>query len=385
MVYGFLYQKKSFNDVSSLLYVFQDFNLERLDDTTFKFTDQEDTFLFSSDRSSLECASKIFKLEHNFTEELLSQSNVILTSAGEPIVTSFTDKLLQTFLEKNLILTGGNIEFEHPNFVQENAFHFYHLYNFLGFRFLNYNQSFNKTNLVGVYYKDTHISGRPLKNRTKLFNNVKDILQDNLVAYSMPETKLSELLVEFNQGFGLWEKIHTPSYTDYMTSVCSIIFETNSVTDDNPAPREHITEKTLKALLFSQAKIFSLLFCSPKQYKYLVDNGFWLLNFEFIDDSKDITEQTIMDSIVKACEFVNSLYNDSGSLEEAYFQLLAIYEHKLEKNSELITNLLNTCPADAKKRVLDFIRKDNESEKQQGPNHRWSRLSWLNPRRISVN
>lgn len=364
ITYGFLYQPKQFNDVSGLLYVFQDYELERIDNTTFQFKNKDEVFLFSANEDDLQKCKTVFKLEHNIRVEFADKKNIIVSTPSEPVPTSVMDDVITQFLENNLLMTGSEINLPpHRNLIKEYGFHFYHLYNWIGFRFLNYHQVFNKTNLVGVYYKDTHISGRVLENRTKLFNEVKDILQDNLVAYSTPETKIPELLVEYNKGFGMWERIHTPTYTDYMTSVCSIIFETNSITGDKICAREHITEKTLKAILFSKANIFSLLFCSPKQYKYLVDNEFWMLNFEFIE-SEDVTELTIMDSIVKACEFVNSLYIESGSLEEVYFQLLAIYEHKLEKNSRLIDNLLNTCPADTKQRVLDFIRKDNDSAKK---------------------
>lgn len=380
--YGFLYRRKTFNDVAGLLYVLQDYKIERIGSSTFTLSDDHETFIFSADPKRLEGCSHIFRLEHNLSPEFVSESNMIVSTPAEPIATSIMDDVIVEFLENNLLLTGSELGFTNKNLITEYGCHFYHLYNSLGFRFLNYNQSFTKTNLVGVYYKDTHISGRIMQNRTNLFRRAQKILNNNLVAYPMPETNLSGLLVDYNKGFGMWERIHTPTYTDYMTSVCSIIFETNSVTDNTVAVREHITEKTLKAILFSKAKIFSLLFCSPLQYKYLIRNGFWLLNFEFMED-EEVTEKTIMNSIVKACEYVNNLYNESESLEEVYRQLLASYGDKLEKNSELITKLLNTCPVNTKQRVLDFIRKDNEPDKKQSPNNRGSRLSRIDPRRAS--
>lgn len=269
------------------------------------------------------------------------------------------DKKLQQLLDNNLILTGGHATFQHENLVHDYRFHFYYLYNYLGYRFLNYNQTFNKTNLVGIYYKDTHISGRRLKNRTTLYESVKTILGDKFTAYPLNETKLSDLLVEFQMGFSLWEKIHVPTYTDYMTSVCSIIFETSSVTDDDVSPREHITEKTLKAVLFSKAKIFSLLYCSPNQYQFLTSNGFWLLNFEFL--GKEVTPDTIRDSIIKACEYVNDLYLEMGSYDKVYLYLVSTYGDKLEKNSQMIDSILNTCPHETERKVLDFFRKNNKS------------------------
>lgn len=378
--YGFLTKHMSFNDMAGLVYVLQDLSLQR-DEQFIKFSSGTEEFIFSKEPDILRACKckKIFKLAHNFESKLFEQTGVILATPGEPLPSTIKDGMLQKILDNNnLILTGGHSSLQHENLVHEYMFHFYHLYNLLGYRFLNYNQTFNKNNLVGVYYKDTHISGARLKNRTILFESVKSILGDELIAYPLNQTKLSDLLVEYNMGFALWEKIHVPTYTDYMTSVCSIIFETASVTADDVTPREHITEKTLKAILFSKAKIFSLLYCSPNQYQYLISNGFWLLNFEFMDG--EVTPEVIRNSVVRACEHVNDLYKEMGSYDEVYRYLLTTYGDRLDKNSQLIDNLLNTCPQDTKQKVLDFIRKNNGSEKKQSVDNRRRWIPRLNPR-----
>jgi hypothetical protein len=128
---------------------------------------------------------------------------------------------------------------------------------------------------------------------------------------------------------------------DYTTSVCNLIFETlhsNSNEEnenDRMYKRQYITEKTLKAICFSEENIFFIWYGPTNLFKYLNNLGFWFLNSEFFVDS-------IEESVEKSASYLKSLKEEFKSNNEVHNQLMQLYGEKLKNNVELFNTILNS-------------------------------------------
>lgn len=353
MRYGLFFDR--FRDSINMMYVLGAGNLTvNTSRRTFEIELDDDIFVFSVELDKLVGCDKVIKITHSF-DTIEYGSNNIFVFPGEPVQTQIQDEHLREFLETNLVLQGGTIGFEHENYICNFGFNLHALYHSLGYEFLNlYPQSDDKEHLLGLYYSPTHISGRKLKIRDRAFDIVTDVLGDKVHVYERKKSKFSDVIASYNY-MGAWENIHISSYTDYATSVCNLIYETNGVTEDGVPQREHMTEKTMKALLFSKINMFTIWLGSVKQYKYLVDNGFWMLNFEFIDEEVDLLK-----SVELTARYLAQLHNELGSNKAVYKFLVEKYGDKLIQNTTNLQALLEHCPEEITNNVLRFIRGNNE-------------------------
>lgn len=368
MKYGFFFH--TFQDCVYFLYLFQNFHIESstFPPVTITAKDSSNNFFLLSrnlDFLRKEC-DKVFILFSDWssiTNGLFRDyKNIkkIMSRPGENIPPHIQDGQIKTFLDEgNLCISSSTLAFEHENFISDYALNMYYFYNLYGYGFLNYYENPDKKQLVGVYHTDKHISNASIENRIQIFNNVKKILGDDVQAFpsfkslSIP----SNIFLEYNY-FGLWEKNFITSYTDYNTTVCNIIYETVTVLDGQYTLRDHITEKTLKCLLFSgECNIFFIWVGSPTQYKFMKDNNFWALNFEFMKENPSRTD--IFDSVEATVNFLKQLKKQQFSNNnQIYSYLLNRYKKHLKKNKVNLQKILNNCSLDTQNKILNFIKKD---------------------------
>jgi hypothetical protein len=152
---------------------------------------------------------------------------------------------------------------------------------------------------------------------------------------------------------------------DYLTSVCAFAFETTNfeefVFPYQSINRQYITEKTLKAILYSKMDIPFIMDMNPINFIELHEMGFWFLNSEFFDFSKtkfmDELSCNMKNSIFKSVEYILELYkNNEYNLDKTHLELKMMYGDKMQSNYNLFMGYLNK-PYNCEK-LIKFILKD---------------------------
>jgi hypothetical protein len=339
MKIGFEY--RSFEDCVIVLYTLNNFPYKKNDDgSNFSFQNDENEFIFSKSYSDIkDCDIKI-RLFHTFREwkTFDGYDRLIQTQ----IVENYHEhnQSIKEYLDAgNVCLSSASISFEHPNFYYDPIFNLIFFYHFYGFNFLNYYKFEKKENLLGVYYRPVDGMNTKKQHRDSLYIRAKDILETDLVSYQSNDYNLKKLLQSYNY-FGQWGNNHITSYLDYTTSVCNLIFETLHATGNDEEPdskmhgRQYITEKTLKAIAFSEENVFFIWYGPTKLFRYLNELGFWFLNSEFF---KNDIEQSCIDSFT----YLKDLKLKYKTNSDVKLYLMEKYSYKLEKNTKLFKELLN--------------------------------------------
>lgn len=253
-----------------------------------------------------------------------------------------TDERILCFLKNNKVISSASFGHSSANLYYEpflNLLYFYYIY---GFDFLSYKYfEVKKDNLIGMYLKKNY---KP--QRDSLYNEIKtqfsDINTSLLSIYDTTVDKPTYLsnLITIHTPSG-WEKNHYATYTDYISSVCAFIFETLNYNNfhgpENSKNRHYITEKTLKAILFSKLNIPFIVDMNPYNFIILNNMGFWFLNTEFFDfnevNSEFEIQKNYKNSITKSVEYIINSYKESGyDLNKTHEMLKNIYGHKMQNN-----------------------------------------------------
>jgi hypothetical protein len=360
----------TYGDISVLTHILSNSPFDK-DKDKFIFYYNGDEYIFSRSVSILDelnCDIKI-KLFTTFTEwkTFKGFDKLIQTQVVENYFEKNTE--LQEYLDAgNICLSSASISFDHPNFHYNPFFNLIFFYYHYGYNFVNYYKFNKKENLLGVYHKPVEGISNGKAQRNYLYLKIKEILNDDLVSYASSDYNLKLLLQPYDK-FGHWGNNHITSYIDFTTSVCNVVFETLNANahfeDDaigtNSYSRQYITEKTLKALLFSEENIFFIWYGPTKLYKHLMDMGFWFLNSEFYDESIRIPRNYQLpgysymeQSVVDTSNYLKSLKEEYKTNEDVHQHLMEKYGHKLEKNVELFKEILNSYSK--KDEVINLIK-----------------------------
>jgi hypothetical protein len=371
MKIGFHYG--AYEDCVALLYTFSDdkFNLENHLDT-FSFFYRNDEYIFSTKYEVIDSCDYKIRLFHTFQEwkNFKGFDKLIQTQTVENYHNT-NDELLEYLDAGNICLSSASISFDHPNFYYEpilNLIFFYYNY---GFNFLNYYKFDKKQNLLGVYHKPINGVNTHKNHRDYLYSEVKNILQSDLISYNSNDYNLKLLLQPYTL-FGHWGNNHITSYVDFTTSVCNIIFETlhsngNQENPDNKMhDRQYITEKTLKAICFSEEQIFFIWYGPTKLFKHLIDMGFWFLNCEFYNEETEIPNvvsygddvllsySPIEQSVIDTSIFLKTLKDKLNDNNTIHSYLMSKYGEKLKNNTKIFKELLNSYHK--KEDILNLIK-----------------------------
>lgn len=270
-----------------------------------------------------------------------------------------TDDVMKQFLQEHKVISASQFKHSSKDFYYDpflNLLHFYYTY---GFDFLPFKQlEVKKTNLLGTYLKKNY---KPL--RDNLYKEVEQLFDQKelLETYTVePRPSFLTDLKTLHTPTG-WDKNHITSYLDYITSVCGLVFETSNYSEfqwpSNSKERHYITEKTLKAILYSKLNIPFIVDMNPYSYVELSKLGFWFLNTEFFNfeqvDSDENISQNMKSSIFKSIEFILDLYNKTGSLQQTHSKLTELFSEKMQNNFNIFMKYLKT-PKNSNN-LLDFI------------------------------
>jgi hypothetical protein len=366
MKIGLLY--RNYEDCIALIYTFSDdkFSLEN-DLDTFSFFYGNDEYMFSKKYEDIERCDYKIRLFHTFGEwkNFRGFDKLIQTQTVENYHIT-NDELIEYLDAGNICLSSASISFQHPNFHFDPIFNLIFFYYSYGFNFLNYYKFDKKENLLGVYHKSNNDINAHKHHRDYLYSKIKNILQSDLLSYNSNDYNLKLLLQPYTL-FGHWGNNHISSYVDFTTSVCNIIFETlhsrgnEENPDDKMDGRQYITEKTLKAICFSEEEIFFIWYGPTKLFKHLIDMGFWFLNCEFYDETIEIPyndeiryyshmEQSVIDTSI----FLKTLKDKLNDNNLVHSYLMGKYGEKLKNNTKLFKKLLNSY--NKKEDVLNLIK-----------------------------
>ena len=240
---------------------------------------------------------KLFELNTNWP----NIKKVFIWHYGEVFETGFVKRIKE--IEYDLILSGS----KRPVLDKEPNFYFDLLFPFRYFRYY-----------IGYYYLEELVNNIPLpkydKSKPKLLSYVRahntgnwrtDILNANPIIQKMLNAKNSA-----NDAYDLaYPKYkHFEAIYDYLYCNYNLIFETLNYTNNS---ERFVTEKTFKGLFFG--KPIMLVACY-ETLNELKDLGFYLLNFDFVENINSAKD--VEDSISLFSEW---LYNTSDEeIENTY-------------------------------------------------------------------
>lgn len=311
-----------------------------------------DNFLykFSNVYSDLLGCDKFINLEigDSLTHNPEYKFDMHVYGSSDVLINELTDEKILNFLnDGNLIIFGGVDKLKHPNLIADPLFILVYFYYKLGYNYLNFpNLPVTEyKGLLGVYHRRIHNSGRISHERDNVVNYADQLLKDDLYIYSRPKNSYQELL-ESVKYFYLWYNNHASTYTDYKTSVCNILLEScGAATNAIEAGRTMLTEKTMKAILFSAEDIFFIWYGAEFYYKILRDYGFWFLNSEFYDAANNSNYTTaVTESVKHSVQYLKELKHSLGTNKKVHEYLMNIHGTKLENNVRLFKHLEENCP-----------------------------------------
>lgn len=360
-----------YDDIALILYALNNANivLEDYTSSLFKIKNQNDTYYFSKNYDHLTHCDKKILASYNTDvfydlPQLHSYDKIVLSKTQDDFF-NFSAAQIKNFLDKgNICLTSNIININdsnindtpailecenHINFLYDPVFNLILIYYLFGYQFLNYYKFDKKDNLLGVYKQKLHIDGGSRDWRDWMYEQVHSILDNDLKTYPFNDYPLREI-IEPPYRTNLWQGVKMSGYTDFTTSVCNLVFETGSP----HATRSHISEKTLKSIIFCEENIFFILYGSWTIFKKLNELGFWFLNSEFCDFTNDSSEE-IVNSVIKATVFLKELKKRLNRNKLVHEHLLGMYGHKLQNNITLFYDLLNNCKNANK--ILELIKK----------------------------
>lgn len=287
---------------------------------------------------------------NNFTNIDKNILEVIYLNVSEAIHTKNTT--IRNFLKDSKVISCSNLSYKNRNFYYEPFLNLIYSYYQYGFDYYPYNQlEVKKKNLIGLYLKRNYKTSRDTMYENIKLEFIKDNVNSNLLEI-YKESDRPYFFTNFNKLHSThWDNLcHITSYLDYITSVCGFVFETTNFEEVifpyESMNRQYITEKTLKAILYSKMNIPFIMDMNPINFIELNEMGFWFLNSEFFDFTKtkftDELSENMKNSIFKSVEHIVDLYKkNNNDLDTTHLELKKLYSDKMQNNYDLFMQYLN--------------------------------------------
>ena len=245
----------------------------------------------------------------------------------------------------------------HPRAIIDVNLNLFYFVDDFGYYYLNYYPYKDKNHLIGLYNRyDEYKSART---RMKEFFEEKTGCE--IYKFKTSSRFFSEVSGAI-LGKWKWQQMHITSYTDYMTCVANLVFESRM----GHAEDWSFTEKTIKSIVFQAADIFFIYSGTSVGMEHLHQRGFWFLNSEFYEPDNlvndfnfpsefcdDPKSMPIYRSVFKAIEYVQQLKNELGSNNAVYELLLEKYGDKLRANEAAFNHLMQNC--EYRDKLLSFL------------------------------
>lgn len=340
------------------------------------FSDLEWSFVYRnnkidvilSDLNSLDDSYKakyddiiVFESRHDFNNHQEYSDNVKYIFLATDELPHTTENVEYLIKQGSKIISSSNIYIDkkYPNgYFYEYKLSFLFYYYFLGLYHLPLeNPNISKKNILGFYHKVDYKNDRDeiINKINKIFKNKNNnLLKNYSISYDDDFASLIDL-----KYFNGWGKVHITSYTDYINSICTLIFESDGPWSDIPG-QYHPTEKLVKSLIFSKLNILSLLYCNDNLMIELYQDGFWFLNFNFIDfkifiksNSRDRLNM-IVNSIENSIEFLLDVFQkNNNDLQKTNKNINEMFSYKMQNNYKLFNEVIKDIKIQDD--IMDFI------------------------------
>jgi hypothetical protein len=306
---------------------------EYIDESNLK--ESNNTFYFLCDylydfRERYESCNKFSKIHYSIEE-------IPFTNEKVDLVNNFLN------LSEFSLITSTNLKSNSKNLLYDYRISLVYFYYLLGMYHLSLEPiDVSKETLLGSYYRKGYRI-----DRDNFFEKIQNLI--DIKNYSIDYKNDNTILYDLKYMDG-WYGNHISSYTDYLKSVCNIVVESEESESTNLY--YHCTEKTLKAILFSKLNIFFIYYANHNLVRQLVDDGFWFLNFEFLDKG-NITESNIDESIEKSLNYLSELNNKFKDYNLIHSYLMDKFGEKLKNNYKIFDKIKNSNYLTDK--ILDFL------------------------------
>jgi len=335
------------------------YNKNEVDVVTYNRWKEKDLYKFVKKFQKAYDGVFIFYFNAVSTPIHLSNYNNIFIETDE-VVSFELIKLLEN--PYNKILTSGKKEgFRAKNYYFNHKLAFHYFYYLLGFYHLNIKKlNVEKENLLGTYLKKGY-----RQERDDLYFDIESKFKNKKEFENYSFTFENDLALALDLKYNLgWMKNHISSFTDYIRSLFILNFETDSPDVTNT---HHLTEKSIKSILFSKLNIPSIMYAHQEILINLKNDGFWFLNFDYLDfdelkdwESKKDDEygaKLVKNSVLKSVDFILELDKKfKGNKKEIENYIVENYSDKLQNNYKLFKNILNDI--DIKEEVFNTITKN---------------------------
>jgi len=321
-----------------------------------------DQYKFSANLGALQdCDLKIFafRIDHyRMIEKYIDKVDFFVSSRTDgEFVQEDLDTLYNIIKIPNLIhISAHSLPDDltnHPRVIVDYALNFFYFYYLFGYHLLNYFESNEKDNLVGVYNMFGPLYKPERDSCIRLLSEYAEHPIHNIRNGDFVQSDIGSLLDKFAWQYA---SQHITSYIDYNRSVASILFETHGWVDSTP--NFIFTEKTLKAILFQRSKIFFIYLGSSRQLEWLHEKGFWFLNSPFYKLKEEYTEvelryrnhlkkkykevefTPVLESGLQAIKQLADLKTHFKTDKAVYEFLLSEHQDKFEANIKHLHDLL---------------------------------------------
>lgn len=338
----------------------------------FQISYRDHIFFFSNKIESLKhCQKKVLLLNIRNLEPYKKYCNlvdqIICHGMGEGINDLNLNEIFK--MPNSLFLIHQDIVFSEEfqdKVIVDPALNFYYFYYIHGFQWLNFYETKERSNLIGVYNNFRH-HYKP--DREKMIQFLESNLGHPIKVYKKED--IAGHNKDFLDIISFYRcALHISAYLDYATSVANLIFESQSHSRDIRLEYGELlfSEKTLKAIVYQKAGIFFIYLGSPKQLEWLHEQGFWFLNSDFYKDpnliNKLVEEKvemkedfgySTMNSAVHTVAYLIHLKNKLGSDTAVYNFLLEQYKDKFDHNMIVLRKLLTCGYVDKIENFLNLV------------------------------
>lgn len=214
-------------------------------------------------------------------------------------------------------------------------FNLYYAYYTLGFFWLNYTK-IPKQTLIGAY------AGQDYRYKPWRWNLLQALKSHFDITFLTHRTT-APIYQDLN-----YQRNYIAGYTDYATTVASVIMETITGREDHL----YFSEKTLKSILFQQAGTDFIYVHSDRAMQWLTDRGFSYLNCNYWNRKADLQLQDHM--LITPRQFVRS-----RSYQSAVISGLELCEQERQAKGDL----------EALRHYLDCQRPNRRDQNYRALNH----------------
>jgi len=258
----------------------------------------------------------------------------------------------------HIVVTGVNFPLAKPNprYFQDYMYSLWGFYMRKGYVYQNLNSNLRdavktKPHLLTAYHRGYHNS----PDEAVLYEREEFLAacNEHVPVHRFPNNEYNySRILDSYQYLCQWERAEMSGMHDLFDTVAHLSWESRgSVASgfyfyegDDGYHRDWITEKTVKALLYSFYHIFFIHATNRRQQIWLKENDFWFLNWEFQPSVDRLEYRDLVLGINRTAEYLKNLKQQYKTNEDVHKFLVDKYGHKLDNNYSRFIKMIGAGP-----------------------------------------